>query len=40
VAEARKHLDAALDAVSGVGLVDPAVEELARLARFVAEREF
>ena len=40
VAEARKHLDAALDAVSGVGLVDPAVEELAGLARFVAEREF
>ena len=40
VAEARKHLGAALDAVSGVGLVDPAVEELAGLARFVAEREF
>ena len=40
VAEARKHLDAALDAVSGVGLVDPAVEELAELACFVAEREF
>jgi len=40
VAEARKHLGAALAAVSGVGLVDPAVEELAGLARFVAEREF
>jgi geranylgeranyl diphosphate synthase type I len=40
VAEARKHLGAALDAVSGVGLVDSAVEELAGLARFVAEREF
>jgi len=39
VAEARLHLDAALDAVAGVGLVDSAVAELAGLARFVAERE-
>ncbi|MBT4677739.1 MAG: polyprenyl synthetase family protein, partial [Acidimicrobiaceae bacterium] len=40
VAEARLHLDAALDSVADVGLVDTAVGELADLARFVAERDF
>jgi len=40
VAEARLHLDAALDSVADVGLVDTAVIELAELARFVAERDF
>ena len=39
VAEARRRLDAVLDSVVDVGLVDSAVEELAGLARFVAERE-
>ena len=40
VAEARSHLDAALAAVDGVGLEDPVVDELAELARFVADRDF
>ena len=40
VAEARAHLDAALAAVDGVGLEASAVDELAALARFVADRDF
>ena len=40
VAEARLHLDAALDSVADVDLGDTAVAELAGLARFVAERKF
>ena len=40
VAEARLHLDAALDSVADVGLVDTAVVDLVDLARFVAERDF
>lgn len=40
IAVARRHLEAALVAVDGVGLEDGAVDELTGLARFVAEREF
>lgn len=40
VAEARSHLDAALAAVDGVGLEATAVDELAAMARFVADRDF
>tara|TARA_B100000586_G_scaffold243573_1_gene198058 strand:- start:142 stop:672 length:531 start_codon:yes stop_codon:yes gene_type:complete len=40
VAEARRRLDAALAALDDVGLEAGAVEELAGLARFVAERDF
>ena len=40
VAEAKAHLNAALAAVDGVGLEASAVDELAALARFVADRDF
>ncbi len=40
VAEARRRLDAALAAVDGIGLESSTVDELAGLARFVADRDF
>ncbi|MEC8999959.1 MAG: polyprenyl synthetase family protein [Actinomycetota bacterium] len=40
VAEARTHLDAALAAIGGVGFEPTAVDELAAVARFVADRDF
>ena len=40
VVEARQHLDAALDSLEGVDLVETVIAELVGLACFVTDRDF